>query len=100
MIPTHEYSNGTSVRDCRKNNKEQWNCGGAKALIYEMKVSLAQGWDDSQNLLKEWHSLLVCPNAKTFKDLRTGGGSSVGAWKSSSLLILTLLCFSPWAEWV
>lgn len=43
MIPTHEYSNGTSVRDCGKNNKEQWNCGGAKALIHEMKVLLAQG---------------------------------------------------------
>lgn len=44
MILTHEYSNFTSDRYCRKNNKEQRNFVEAKALICsEIKLLLARG---------------------------------------------------------
>lgn len=83
MILTHEYSNFTSDRYCRKNNKEQWNFVEAKALICsEIKLLLARGWDDSESSRKEGHGLLVGPTAEVFKgacqELKTGGAVGLG----------------------
>lgn len=98
MIPPHEYSKCPSDRYCRKNNKEQRNFDGTKAWRWsEIKVLLAQGWDDSENLLQEWQDLLVHPIARTPKSLT---GPQRGHWDVGSptvgplVLILLLWGFS------